>query len=182
MRRQLSVDLIINRRARKLQNSPALVDALHEMVRGRARVHTTNSWEELQAVAAGIAASGTDLVLLAGGDGSLMAGVTALCEAFPDDALPAISPIPAGTAGTIARNWGISGRPERCLARVLEGPRKLVQRPAGTASVAAFTTATSLASASRQPRRPQVQRGPAGATGMCASSPTPPRRPVLRAG
>lgn len=128
MRPPLRIDLIINRRARMLDEQPALAGSLAALARGRARVHTTESPGELTEVARTLAACGTDLVLLAGGDGSLMAGVTALHEAFGDE-LPAISPIPAGTAGTIARNWGIAGAPAACLERVLERPRRRVLRP-----------------------------------------------------
>ncbi len=111
-----------------LAQHPAVADTLCEVAGRRVRVHQTDSHAELQHVAQHLAATGTDLVLLAGGDGSLMAGVTALWRAFPEGEVPALSPIPAGTAGTIARNWGIAGQPERCLARVLDEPRRLVPR------------------------------------------------------
>jgi len=44
-------------------------------------------------------------VILAGGDGSYMAGVTALARAFGHDAMPLLAFAPGGTVGTTARNW-----------------------------------------------------------------------------
>lgn len=122
------MDLIINRRARKLARQPRLVSDLAESARGRANVYVTQTAGELGEAAAEIAARGTDLVLLAGGDGTLMAGVTALNRAF-SGALPAISPIPAGTAATISRNWDIVGSPVGCVERMFSRSRRLALRP-----------------------------------------------------
>jgi diacylglycerol kinase (ATP) len=124
----MRIDLVLNRRARAFERRPELLARMADVARGRCALHATASPDELAAVACELAARGTDLVLLAGGDGSLMAGTTALVRAFGAD-LPPISPVPAGTAGTIARNWGIAGDPVECLARVLERPRRLVPRP-----------------------------------------------------
>jgi diacylglycerol kinase family enzyme len=88
----------------------------------------TADLDELDALCRDLSRRGTDLVLLAGGDGTLMAGVSALARHF--DALPAIAPIPSGTACTVARNWGPHlGAPTTTLGRLLEGPRRLVPRP-----------------------------------------------------
>jgi hypothetical protein len=124
----LRIDLVINRRARAFQRRPELVGRMAEAARGRCRVHATDTAADLSDVVNDLRASGTDLVLLAGGDGSLMAGVTALVAAFGAD-VPPISPLPAGTAATIARNWGIAGDALGCLERVLERPRRMLPRP-----------------------------------------------------
>jgi len=60
------------------------------------------------------------VIVLAGGDGSYMAGVTALARVFPANALPPIAFAPGGTVGTIARNWGMSGDPVRHVRRLLD--------------------------------------------------------------
>jgi hypothetical protein len=127
----LTVDLIMNPRARRFQIQPSLVPELRRIAEGRARIHVSRSEGELAALANDILRRGSRLVLLAGGDGSLMAGVTALHRASRAQGrpMPALSPIPAGTAGTIASNWGIAGSPTRCLARILRGPNRLVARP-----------------------------------------------------
>ena len=90
-------------------------------------LHVTASLDELDDVVADIARRGSDLVLLSGGDGTLMAGASALYRHFGQD-LPALAPIPGGTAGTIARNWGLDGDTRERLRRMLEGPRRHVER------------------------------------------------------
>jgi diacylglycerol kinase family enzyme len=112
-----------------LAQDARLLDRMCAMAAGRCRVHVTGRLDELDAVAREIARRGSDLVLLAGGDGSLMAGVSALCRYCGDDALPTISPVPAGTVATVARNWGIAGKPVDILGRMLGRPRRLARRP-----------------------------------------------------
>ena len=69
---------------------------------------------ELDAAAEELAREVPDAVVLAGGDGSYMAGVTALVRSFAaagrgEDALPPIALAPGGTVSTVARNWGFRG-------------------------------------------------------------------------
>ncbi|HSN99271.1 MAG TPA: diacylglycerol kinase family protein, partial [Candidatus Nanopelagicales bacterium] len=66
-----------------------------------------------------IAGRGTDLLVLSGGDGSFMAGVTTLAGALGEAALPKMALIPGGTAATVARNWGMTGDPIELIRRVL---------------------------------------------------------------
>ncbi|MCU0690384.1 MAG: hypothetical protein MUF54_03195 [Polyangiaceae bacterium] len=49
---------------------------------------------------------GAELVVLCGGDGTYMAGLTHLARAFGPRKLPTISLAPGGSSCTIARNWG----------------------------------------------------------------------------
>ena len=125
----MRIDLVLNPHARLYQRRPDLVERMRQRVKGRCAVHVTHTLAELDDLAAELARRGTDLVLLSGGDGSLMAGVSALERAFGDGQLPVVAPIPGGTAGTVARNWGAHGDPARCLERLLEGPRRLTERP-----------------------------------------------------
>lgn len=113
----VSIVTIVNRRARELAGgsaaSRALVDVLRARRRG-VRVVETRSLVELEAAAEEIARVVPDAVVLAGGDGSYMAGVTALVRAFSaagrgEDGLPAIALAPGGTVSTVARNWGFRG-------------------------------------------------------------------------
>jgi len=71
-------------------------------------IHETTSMAELDAAVAFIHERGTDCVVLAGGDGSYLAGTTALSRVF-GDAMPAIAFAPGGTVSTVARNWGFTG-------------------------------------------------------------------------
>jgi len=100
-----SVDVVLNRNARRLQPQAGLLDTLAQVAaRDGARVHETRDLDDLERAAVDISERGTDAVVLAGGDGSCMAGVSALVRAFAGIPLPAVALAPAGTVGTIARN------------------------------------------------------------------------------
>jgi hypothetical protein len=101
----------------------------------------TESLAELDAFAASFAASGPEAsVVLAGGDGSYMAGVTALARALGDAPLPPVALAPGGTVCTVARNWGAGAGAgggaaasvayvERLLDSVARGDVRRRQRP-----------------------------------------------------
>jgi diacylglycerol kinase family enzyme len=101
------LDLILNRHARHLTGDGpirrALLDSAREV---GAQVHETGDLDALEAAARTIAGRERPRVILAGGDGSYMAGVTALRRAFGKRPLPPIALAPGGTVGTVARNWG----------------------------------------------------------------------------
>jgi diacylglycerol kinase (ATP) len=100
-----SVDVVLNRNARRLQPPGGLLETLAQAAaRDGARVHETRDFGDLERAALDIAQRGTEAVVLAGGDGSCMAGVSALVRAFGQAPLPAFALAPAGTVGTIARN------------------------------------------------------------------------------
>lgn len=113
------VCLIVNRQANRLKREGPLLRALLRSSRG-ARVYETRTLAELGDAARAIAASGADIVVLAGGDGSYSAGLTALAAAFGEDRLPTLALAPGGTVSTVARNWGMRGDPVR-HARELVG-------------------------------------------------------------
>lgn len=116
-----SIVIIVNRVARELAREGAagsagargLLDTLRSK-RAGVRVVETSSMADLDAAAEEIAREVPEAVVLAGGDGSYMAGVTALAGAFTaaghnEDALPPIALAPGGTVSTVARNWGFQG-------------------------------------------------------------------------
>jgi len=106
---RVNVDLIVNRRARGLGEGSSLRSVLARAAAdGGARVHETYSLEELDRVAQELAARGTDAVVLAGGDGSHMGGLSALRRAF-GDTLPPVALAPGGTWCTVAHNLGMRG-------------------------------------------------------------------------
>ena len=121
----MTVDLVVNRNARRLgDDSPLRARLVGTAHRGGARVHETRSLEELDRVARELADQGTDAVVLAGGDGSHMGGVSALARAFGGQ-LPRVAFAPGGTVSTVARNlagasssasWG-----ERLVRAVCDG-------------------------------------------------------------
>jgi diacylglycerol kinase family enzyme len=113
-----NVDVVLNRKARHLVEDRAPLRAAILEAASPARVHETRSLEELDAVARDIATRGSDCVVLAGGDGSHMAGVTALARAFESRELPRIALAPGGTVSTAARNWGMRATPRYARALV----------------------------------------------------------------
>jgi diacylglycerol kinase (ATP) len=108
--------IIVNRRARRLAGETSartLLDALRAR-RAGVRVVETHSMADLDAATDELAREVPDAIVLAGGDGSYMAGVTALVRSFAaagrgEDALPPIALAPGGTVSTVARNWGFKG-------------------------------------------------------------------------
>lgn len=115
--RGIRIVTIVNRRARRLAGEStgprALLDVLRAPRTG-VRVVETHSMADLDGVADEIARQVPDAVVLGGGDGSYMAGVTALVRSFEaagrtPDALPPIALAPGGTVSTVARNWGFRG-------------------------------------------------------------------------
>jgi diacylglycerol kinase (ATP) len=121
----VTVDLVVNRNARKLgDDSPLRARLVAAAERGGARVHETRSLEELDRLAREIASRGTDAVVLAGGDGSHMGGVSALASAFAGRR-PRVAFAPGGTVSTVARNLmggsGSTAAGERLVRAVCEG-------------------------------------------------------------
>jgi diacylglycerol kinase (ATP) len=115
----MPVDVIVNRNAHRLATDATLRRTLLEAAaRGGARVHETQTLHELERTAGEIAALGTDGVVLAGGDGSHMAGVSALSRAF-SGALPPTAFAPCGTVGTVARNFGARGAARAWTERIV---------------------------------------------------------------
>ncbi len=103
------VDVILNCNARRLRDEGSLRASMVCAARGfGAEVHETRSVAELERAAHAIAARGTGTVVLAGGDGSHMGGLSALARAF-GGALPPVALAPGGTVGTVARNFGMRG-------------------------------------------------------------------------
>lgn len=108
---------IVNRQARDLAGESSASRALLEVLRARragVRVIETRCTADLTAAADEIARAIPDTVVLAGGDGSYMAGVTALTQAFTragreENELPSLALAPGGTVSTVARNWGFHG-------------------------------------------------------------------------
>src|SRR5207237_1343876 len=102
----MRVIVVMNRTAHRLQHRGPLFDAFREPHAG-VRVVETRSLEELERVAGDIARDVPDVVVLAGGDGSYTAGVTALARSLGESRLAElpIALAPGGTASTIPRDW-----------------------------------------------------------------------------
>lgn len=118
----LGIDVVVNREASRLGAEDGLrrviVDAA---ATGGARVHETRSLEDLDHVARRIATGGSSAVVLAGGDGSYMAGLSALAHAFGSGSLPPVALAPGGTVCTVARNLGMTGDASAYARRIVRG-------------------------------------------------------------
>jgi diacylglycerol kinase (ATP) len=131
----MRIDVVVNATARRHAARPELLHRIREISAGRAEVHATRSVAELDESARAIAARGSDLVLLSGGDGTFMAGVTAIARAFGEASMPRIGLVPGGTVATVARNCGTVGQPDAVLARLLRAPERLRDTPRPTLRV-----------------------------------------------
>ena len=118
----MRIDVIANTNARAYRQEPSLLSSVQKISAARAHVHPTQHVDELEAICRSIADRGTDLVVLSGGDGSFMNGVTALARVFEPRKLPRIALLPTGTVGTVARNFGLNGPPLDLLQRLLSRP------------------------------------------------------------
>jgi diacylglycerol kinase family enzyme len=122
--------VVVNRRANRLVRETPLLGELRRK-REDVRVVETASLADLDEAAREIAKEAPETVVLAGGDGSYMAGVTALARAT--ETLPAIALAPGGTVSTVARNWGFRGdraKYTRCiLDAVARGGPRTTRRP-----------------------------------------------------
>jgi diacylglycerol kinase family enzyme len=133
--------VVVNRCARNLAHEGPLTRELTRPREG-VRVVETSSLDELDAAAReAVARSRSErpyAVVLAGGDGSYMAGVTALVRALEARGrtareLPPIALAPGGTVSTVARNWGLEGdraaHAKRLLDAVVRGAVTATLRP-----------------------------------------------------
>jgi len=105
----MSILIIANANARALIRSPRRLCELEAISHGHADLRVTRSVAELDEVLEG--AHLRRLVIFAGGDGSFMAGTTALLSALDGRPAPVIGLAPMGTVGTTARNFGERGDP-----------------------------------------------------------------------
>jgi diacylglycerol kinase family enzyme len=118
---------IVNRRARALAAGGPLLAELSRRRDGVCCVETS-SLGELDEAVRRLADDPPETVVLAGGDGSYMAGVTALVRTLGPERLPAIALAPGGTVSTVARNWGFRGDAVKYARRVLDGLAALAAR------------------------------------------------------
>jgi diacylglycerol kinase family enzyme len=148
-----SVDVIVNRVAHHLEREGPILRALRAGASGGARIHETRSLRDLDAAVAAIRERGTGCVILAGGDGSYLAGVSALARAFSppsttsdaarpsgggagaggSDAIPVVGFAPGGTVCTVAKNWGLAGDhpayAHSLVASAIAGEARITARP-----------------------------------------------------
>ncbi len=129
--------IVANLTARGLLRSPAKLDWIRHTASGRARLQETHTVGELEHVMQNVLEDGCDLLVLAGGDGSFMSGVSALARQIGETAWPRIALLPMGTVGTIAKNLGEQGDPAALLERWLAEPDQVTALPRTTLALRA---------------------------------------------
>ena len=133
----MRVHVVANLRARGLSGPGDRLQGLRDLCRGRAIVHETRSVSELGGVMREVVTHEADLLILAGGDGTFMSGVSALARHVEEGRWPRLGLLPLGTVGTVARNLGDRRRPEVLLEEGLEAPRSVHAVPRPTLRVRA---------------------------------------------
>ncbi|HQY62194.1 MAG TPA: diacylglycerol kinase family protein [Polyangiaceae bacterium] len=101
--------VIANRNALHLREKGPLLETLRGARSRTVDLHETHSLDELRDVVARIPSLRPRGVVLAGGDGTLTAGLTALARVYGTRPLPDIAVAPGGTVCTVGRNFGVRG-------------------------------------------------------------------------
>ena len=133
----MKIHIVANLTARGLRASGARVRWLEELSReAGCTLHETRHTGEVRAVMRRALDDGAAMLVLAGGDGTFMNGVSALAtELTSGGRWPRVALLPLGTVGTIARNLGERGRPEDLLRAWLTRPGEVHALPRPTLRV-----------------------------------------------
>lgn len=111
--------VIVNANARRIRKRPAEVERMRAVMGSSGSFHLTRSASEVDAIAARCAESGTELIALAGGDGTNHVTITRIAQAFGDRPLPRFALLGGGTMNIVAGALGVAPRPSAALAAVL---------------------------------------------------------------
>jgi diacylglycerol kinase family enzyme len=111
--------VLINRTAYQFARSSDLLAATHGAAGPDALVIETHDLAELDGAVHQVRHDDPDTIAICGGDGSYMAGVTALRRVYGRTPLPRMAFLPGGTVSTVARNYGVRGTPPEALRRVV---------------------------------------------------------------
>ena len=101
----MKTQVVVNANAAAFAGEPRLIAEVRQSAVGADRVVVTRDLDELARAAAAMRADGVERVVLCGGDGTYMAGITALA-ATGLDRLPEVCLAPGGTVATVAKNLG----------------------------------------------------------------------------
>ncbi len=116
----MQVHVIANATAGGFRRHPEWIGRLSSACRERATLHVTESMQALEHACEMVAAERPSLVAVCGGDGTHMAGVSALATTLPKTELPTLALVAGGNAGTVARNWN------GCVLDPVEHVRRLL--------------------------------------------------------
>jgi diacylglycerol kinase family enzyme len=134
----MPIDVIVNTTAARHASRPSLLQGIQRVCDGVAVVHATATLAELDWAVRSAHTRGSDLLVLSGGDGTLMVGLTAIAHHYGEKSLPRLGVLPCGTVSTVARNLGIRGNPLALLRRLLDARNPLATRTCPTLRVRAY--------------------------------------------
>ena len=118
------IGVVVNQNAGSNRRRPDRTRRLAEIVGDAGIVRLTPDLATMDAVAAELAERQVDIVAVCGGDGSQFRTLSALRRVWPNDELPLLLPLRAGTMNYIARSIGcMRGGPEHVLAHVVRDYR-----------------------------------------------------------
>jgi diacylglycerol kinase family enzyme len=128
------VDVLLNANAGRLGPTSRLRRTVEDAARrAGAEVHVTTSLDDLECVARLVAERRPDAIVLAGGDGSHMAALSALSRTWPALPLPKLALLPGGTMNTVANNFGTASTHGsavgQLLAAVCDGSARSTSTP-----------------------------------------------------
>ena len=113
------IGVVTNPNAKGVVRDPLLSHRLAAIGGKCALVVETHDLAELYQAMKEFAAQGVDIVAACGGDGTNLAVLTAMIQAYGADRLPAFAILRGGTVNTVAANLGIKGSPEDILSRLV---------------------------------------------------------------
>ena len=119
----MKIAVVLNPHALGVKRNPGLAQRLRNTLGDAGEIVITHTPDQLAAAARRFATDGVELVAACGGDGTNLATLTELVRAYGAQRLPTFAILRGGTVNTIARNLGLSGRPDRMLARLVAGAR-----------------------------------------------------------
>ncbi|HVW29797.1 MAG TPA: diacylglycerol kinase family protein [Polyangiaceae bacterium] len=116
---------IVNRKAGGFRRDPDLERRIRDVVRARGKVYATTNEEELDRAVREAVALGASPLVFCGGDGTYLAGVTALVRAAGGAPLPVVGLARAGTVSIVAKNWNAERDVVRSVRAIAETPERL---------------------------------------------------------
>lgn len=130
----MRIHVVVNRHASKVAGDPSMIRRIESICEGAATLHVTASLRDLASACECAARDETELIVLCGGDGSAMAGTTAIHAAWGAHPLPAVVLASGGSSCTVARNWGRLLSPPNHVAETIARANagKLTTRPRPT--------------------------------------------------
>ncbi len=113
------IGVVTNPNAKGVVRDPLLSHRLAAIGGRSTLVVETRDLAELQQAMKEFAAQGVDIVAACGGDGTNLAVLTTMIQAYSADKLPAFAILRGGTVNTVAANLGVKGHPEDILSRLV---------------------------------------------------------------